>query len=353
MTASAEGYLDTSSGIVEVVAGETTPVNLELVASGADATPPTITHEEVTSVEEGWDVTITAEVTDNEEVIEVGLFYRVTGADEFTPVDMVAGSPYSGTIPGDSVTPDGVEYYIGATDGVWTTVDPETAPDELHSITVSASAAPTITHTAVTSSNANEAVTISADVTDATQVSSVKLFYRVKGTTSFTSVDMAADGDTYSATIPANSVSNVGVEYYIETSDSKLTSSSPADAPTSLHTVTVTDSTAPTITHTPVTTGDVGTATTITAGVIDNVGVSAVILHYKLPGETTFTEAAMNLSGSYSGTIPASLATTPGVTVQYYISASDGAGNTALDPTTAPTTTHTITIQDTSLTMLN
>jgi hypothetical protein len=357
VTAEAEGYEPNSSDPVRVEAGDEKTVNIELVEEGADTEPPEITHTPVTAAEEGTAITITATVTDNVAVTGVKLFYRAKGASNFTSVDMAAAgttTTYTATIPAASVTSAGLEYYIEATDGTSTSVDPEGAPDEAepYSITVSTAQPPVITHTPVTTGNISTAITITATVTDNVAVVGVKLFYRVKGTSSFTSVDMAAGGtaNTYSSTIPAASVTAAGLEYYIEATDGTSKTFSPTTAPTVLHSITVADTTPPTITHTAVTTATVGAAISIIATVSDNVAVSTVKLYYKKSTDpdstysTSFVNMTLSSGGVYSGAIPSSLATL-GTVVQYYIEASDGT-NTSRNPTEAPTTVNSINIAD-------
>lgn len=50
-------------------------------------------------------------------------------------------------------------------------------------------------------------------------VARATLYYRTKGSTTFTSIAMTGSGNTYSATIPASAVTRAGVEYYIQATD--------------------------------------------------------------------------------------------------------------------------------------
>lgn len=87
--------------------------------------------------------------------------------------------------------------------------------------------APVITHTAITDGNINLDLAITAEVTDNMQVSSVKLYYRVKGISEYSRLDMSAASNTYSAAIPKAQLSVSGIEYYIEASDGINTATSP------------------------------------------------------------------------------------------------------------------------------
>ena len=80
--------------------------------------PPTITHAPVITAPAGEPITITAEITDDEQVVDADLFYRTTGTADSTAIVMtVAENIYTAVIPPESVTTAGVEYFIEASDG--------------------------------------------------------------------------------------------------------------------------------------------------------------------------------------------------------------------------------------------
>ncbi len=78
----------------------------------------------------------------------------------------------------------------------------------------------------------NEALTVDR------QVSWVKLYYRVSGG-DYVTVEMSADGSTYSLEISSESVTVTGVEYYLESSDGTNMATSPENAPGNFYTITV------------------------------------------------------------------------------------------------------------------
>ncbi len=78
---------------------------------------------------------------------------------------------------------------------------------------------PQITHTAVTTAQANQELAISATIGDDQAVASATLRFRQGGGSSFSSVAMTETGGVFEGTIPASSVGNRGVEYFIEASD--------------------------------------------------------------------------------------------------------------------------------------
>lgn len=190
---------------------------------------------------------------------------------------------------------------------------------------------PTITHTPVTTALVGQVTSITATVTDNSQVDSVYLNYtNVAGTNS--NVSMTKSGNDYSYNIPAQTAAGT-VTYFIWANDT-----SDNERRTPVYTITVSaDTTPPMMTHTPVTSANAGEAITITATITDNVGVQSATLYYRKTGDTAYTSVAMVAAGStYTAVIPASAVTTAGI--QYYISATDGT-NTATAPAANPTTT--------------
>ncbi|MDA8441821.1 MAG: CehA/McbA family metallohydrolase, partial [Peptococcaceae bacterium] len=90
---------------------------------------------------------------------------------------------------------------------------------------------PEIVHTPVTTATAGKDLTVSARVTDATQVTGVKLYFRPTGQTTYATLTMSSGLDAdYSATIPGTAVTSAGLQYYIEATDGANTGTSPVDA---------------------------------------------------------------------------------------------------------------------------
>jgi len=173
----------------------------------------------------GTALTIAATITDAAApfVQSATLFYRTTGAASYNvlPMSITSNNIYQAVIPGGAVVSPGIDYYISATDGQVTSTDPTIDPDRVpYQIAVLPNQPPQITHTPVTSGNAGSSILISATVTDNTNaLAGVTLYYRVFGTLLFNSVTMSSTGSQYSGTIPAGSVTNAGVEYYIRAVD--------------------------------------------------------------------------------------------------------------------------------------
>ncbi len=142
-----------------------------------------------------------------------------------------------------------VRTNVGTSNGVLFTV---TQPPDTE--------APVITHTPVTSADENQAVTITATITDNVGVASATLYYKKSTDASYTSATMTASGNSYSAAIPAAVVTQAGVDYYIKATDAVPLTSIKPDL-TGYH-INVNDKTAPAaITNLAVTTTTTTSAT--------------------------------------------------------------------------------------------
>ncbi len=217
----------------------TTPHAFSVTA--LDLTSPAIAHTPIAGGQQaGSAVTVSADVTDTTGVAGVTLYYRAQGGGAFTSMIMSgAGPTRTAQIPGAAVSVPGVEYYIEASDtavpaNVGTV--PASAPGLPYGFTVTPvdNAPPTISHTPVQDGIApGQALTVSADVVDASGVAIVDLFYRTQGAPMFSQVSMNGAG-SYTAQIPAAAVQAPGVEYYVRAADASPAGNSatlPATAP--------------------------------------------------------------------------------------------------------------------------
>jgi hypothetical protein len=128
--AGSESYMDTNVTPAvpkyykfTVVTTGMTESNYSNVASAAavDTIPPVISHTAITSAKSGFGLQIAATVTDNVAVLGATLSYRPVGSGgAYTTVPMVnvSGSTWTASVPGSSVQPPGIEYYLTATDGI-------------------------------------------------------------------------------------------------------------------------------------------------------------------------------------------------------------------------------------------
>ena len=97
-----------------------------------DATPimvvlPSIKHDRITTGEVQKDITLIAEVTDNVDIKDVSVYYRLIGAKTYNKVvaNKISGNmpgylKFQATVPGAVVFAPGMEYYIEVYDGVST-----------------------------------------------------------------------------------------------------------------------------------------------------------------------------------------------------------------------------------------
>ncbi len=323
---------------------DTTTVNI----TGTDSVPPVIALTPVQSGQTaGQSVSVSANVTDTSGVNSASLYYRTIGTTVFTLASMsnTSGATYTGTVPGTAVAAPGVEYYVSAIDSAMpanSARQPSTAPSAYFTFTVSAPAAPTMTHTPVSNGQPQgSAITLTADVNAAAGIASVTLYYRATGSGMFMSVSMAnTTGSTYQGQIPGTAATPPGLDYYLEVTDSAQQSATTPPGTGAVHafTITASDTSAPTISHTPITGGQAaGQAVLVLADATDASGVQSVTLYYRVSGGGMFATLAMSAAGSsYSASIPGASVTSAGV--DYYIGATDQASpaNTGTNPVGAP-----------------
>ncbi|MCX6327508.1 MAG: lamin tail domain-containing protein [Bacteroidia bacterium] len=191
---------------------------------------------------------------------------------------------------------------------------------------------------------AADVVTVSATVTDAQGLSSVKLWYKI-GAGTYASLTMTAVANVYSGVIPAQAAGSV-VSYYLEAINSvPLTSYSPETAPTTAATYTV--ASPPVITglaKNPVVPGATDPVV-VSATITDAVGFGTVKLYYKV-GAGSYSPITMTATGNvYSATIPAQVATS---IISYYVEAINTVPLTSYAPATAPATPATYTVSSLS-----
>ncbi|MBW2699530.1 MAG: right-handed parallel beta-helix repeat-containing protein [Deltaproteobacteria bacterium] len=249
-----------------ITASDASPAsNLSSLPEGGQAAPfvvavelldeegPVIVHTPIADGQPaGEDVLLEAQVTDSAGVDSVMVYFRAAGTSVLVGSIMTSadGEWFSGTIPAALVQQPGVEYYLEASDASDSqnvSRDPAGAPGQVHSFMVAGEGddvdGPVIVHTPVSDGAAiGLAVNLEARVTDASGVAQVNLYYRVLGAIEdFTLVIMDEDGAEaghYLGSIPAEAVTEQGVEYYLEAFDSaplSNQSSDPADAPTQVH----------------------------------------------------------------------------------------------------------------------
>ncbi|MFQ5629394.1 MAG: two-component regulator propeller domain-containing protein [bacterium] len=148
----------------------------------------------------------------------------VTGFRFKTNLNLSAGdsSTWVATIPGSFAKQPGVDYYITATDGITTTSAPETnAQTSPFQIAVLPNEPPSVAHTPPANYQPGVAFDVNATVIDSTNnLASVTLNYRKVGDILFRSIPMSKTGsNNYKETIPAASLTQSGIEYFIRATD--------------------------------------------------------------------------------------------------------------------------------------
>lgn len=328
------------------------------VTPSEDTAPPIITHAPVADGQpSGVAVPISAQIADSLGTVEsASLFYRVAGSAALfveAPMTNPSGSTWTATIPAGAVTTAGVDYYVVAQDDAENeATSPNGAPTAFHSFTVTASdsAGPAITHTPVADGQpVGVGVALTATATDPSGVDRVEIRYRPDGFPFFSTIEMTnTSGDTWDGEIPSFSVTVPAMDYYLRAYDDEGNLSvHPEAGEGAPHRFTVVDADdeAPLISHSPVADDrPAGADVSITASVVDDSALT-VALYYRAVGATEWTELAMTPTSGpgFGATLPGAAVTVAGV--EYYIHAEDAAGNEAAEPSDAPTTYHTFTVE--------
>ncbi|MBK6686563.1 MAG: right-handed parallel beta-helix repeat-containing protein [Deltaproteobacteria bacterium] len=219
--------------------------------TGVDAAPPMFTHTAVSNGQPaGQGVLVTVVVTDSSGVGSVTLRYRAQGGGNFATLPLTLGGTdtYQGQIPGPAVQAPAVEYYFEATD-LAATPNSGTLPPAggVFAFTVLAgdTAAPNIQHVPIAADRPEgQDVLIAANVTDASGVANVNLYYRASGGGGFGMTSLNNTGaDTWTGAIPGGAVTLAGVDYYLEATDQAAAANRgtlPSTAPGTPYSFTVT-----------------------------------------------------------------------------------------------------------------
>ncbi|UCE37743.1 MAG: Ig-like domain-containing protein [Thermoplasmata archaeon] len=217
-----------SFGGVEIEPTSTDDIDITITD---DTTPPSITHNVVTSGTSGTPIAVTAGVTDDVSGVKnVFLYYKKPGESLYTEQQMTAdGNTYSAEIPGSAATSAGLEYYLKASDKAnnilyygnsgQTGTEPTPLTDIDITIQDPDTTPPSITHSPVTSGSSGIPINITVDVTDESGVKNVFLYYKKPSQSTYTMQQMNPIGDTYYSEIPGTAVTTDGLEYYIKAED--------------------------------------------------------------------------------------------------------------------------------------
>jgi hypothetical protein len=312
-------------------------------AMAGDVTPPVITHTPLSAAGLGSSPSISAQVTDNIGVTQVALVHAsLYGAFETVVLATSDNLLWTGAIPATRtvVADTYFRYYISARDAAGN-ISRTPASDQLVRVTAGDTAPPAIIHYPATTASAGVAVPIEAIVTDdSAGVAAVTLYWRQRGDLAWKSTVMTESGGRHAASIPADSVTTLGLEYAIAAIDSAANGPSWAQDRDTANpfaiTVSAADITPPTVYHDLMTPKPAGQAVLFSAIAADDQGIASVTLLWRALGETPFQQSAMTAAaGVYSATLAADSVLAP--EILYYIEARDAAGNAGRSGTeTAP-----------------
>lgn len=212
-----------------VVFPTTFPVVIPIYADSLLLNPPPVTTHTVVPISPlNIPDTIYASIVDSTlNVANAKLFFRnSSGAILYQSVNMVSvfGNLWRGIIPDTMMTALGTDYFIYAQDntGLWSTHGTAVDP---HKINQPVNEPPVINHIPIIGTYCGANLDITAIVTDTTDfVNVVSLSYRVTDTSMvakpFTTVPMVLQGaNLYKATIPGDSITPAGLDYFIVASD--------------------------------------------------------------------------------------------------------------------------------------
>lgn len=118
--------MTTYAGITKTVSASVTV----MTTSPLNDTPPVIAHIPITDANIGQAIAISAEITDDVAVVGARIHCRKGDELAYTVVEMTSsGNIYEGNIPASMVTISGVQYYISATDGISSSMQPAAQPE--------------------------------------------------------------------------------------------------------------------------------------------------------------------------------------------------------------------------------
>ncbi len=213
-----------------------------------------------------------------------------------------------------------VFYYVTATDGDGNIA---TSTEESYMFSTSGDTPPGLGEITIspTSPTSSDIVTVSVQILDDFGVKNATLYYRVNNG-SWISIAMTADGNTYSAQIPAQADGSY-VEFYIvafDTIDQQTTSA------TGHYLVSDADTTSPQISSIGIdilnpTSSD---TVTITATITDDIAIDNATLYYRVDSSDWIAVSMTAVGDQYSAQIPPQ---PEGSFVEYYIRAYDTSGN--------------------------
>ena len=284
-----------------------------------DTVLPNIYVSPPSFIQAGAEMNLSARVKDDFLVDSVYLSYNDTSGNFFNrTMESLGNGTFLCSILGQAV---GVfNFSVSAYDSSnWNST-------ELYSIPVVDTLPPVIRSHPLNSMNAGESARVVATITDVSGVYNATLYYMGVEDTSFTGITMSANGNNFTAVIPAQP-STGNLQYYITCDDGTNMARFPEFGNI---TVPVFDAGTPFITSSPPAPVDIGSVLRINAEISDDIGVSSSTLYYNLSGSSVVHAVSMSMisgdamDGIWGAVLPAQ--DSP-VIIWYTIEATDGTNN--------------------------
>lgn len=167
-------------------------------------------------LDEGIQLTWTQDDYDNDTIMGYNIYRSYDKDGNYTKINRQVIDKNTNTYLDTTVEP-GMTYYYTFT--IVLSDFSESIPAGKTSVTAKDTMAPNIYHSPVYQGYTENELTIYCTISDNVSITEALLHYRVKGDTSFKTINMSSINNRYYATIPINDLSVEGIEYYISASD--------------------------------------------------------------------------------------------------------------------------------------
>ena len=294
--------------------------DVSITIDGTSNTPPQITNvshnPNIPDANEA--VVVSATITDDGSVASAELLWGYSSSNLNNTVNMTAsGSSYSGQIPGQTESTT-VYYKIKATDN-----EAAVGTSTVTSYTVAAASntPPVITNVEHNPNlpAINEAVIVSATITDDENIASAEVFWGFTSTSLSNQVTMSGTGNNYTGQIPGQTEGQI-VYYKVKATDNESATSESSIMNYTVESATNNPPQINNLSHSP-NAPDEAEAVIISCDIIDDNAVAQAIIFYGLSSSSMTSQITMTNSGdNYTGTIPGQ---NENVTIYYQVKAID------------------------------
>lgn len=281
-----------------------------------DGQPPEIDYTAPVEIAVNKSLTVVVNVTDDQQVTEVFMHHNRTTSNVFTAVEMTKSGIHSYVGYVQAQMRGGLfQIYFTASDGETTNQSSTYQIPVLNS-------PPLISITNRSFAPIGELVDIVATVEDDVHVDNVEFFWRVRGETAYTSVDMTSPLFNLFETELGPFAESQVIEYHITAYDAENGTVWPAVGEDAM--LPILDINPPTIAHEPIDTLTISQMPIISADVSDDVGVVSATVWFTNSTAGGYEDAAMSPVSGNQTQFVALLGKQPAGDFSYYIEASDG-----------------------------